>query len=80
MYALPRSLEALALEPPSKVLLRRFPDALRADDAMGLALPPRRRQGLDALNTQDAQIPQVPQGPKGLAAETSFGDRKEMQR
>ena len=65
MYALPRSLEALALEPPSKVLLRRFPDALRAADAMGLALPPSRRQGLDA-NTQDARFHRFLKDLKGL--------------
>ena len=70
MDALSLSIQALALEPPNAVLLRRFPDALRAVHAMGLAALPLRqvRQGLDARDARDAQTPQA-QGPQGLAAE-----------
>lgn len=73
MNALSLSIQALALEPPNAVLLRRFPDALRAVHAMGLAALPLRqgrqgRQGLDARDARDAQTPQA-QGPQGLAAE-----------
>ena len=76
MDALSLSIQALNLEPPNAVLLRRFPDALRAVHAMGLAALPLRqgrqgRQGLDARDARDAQTPQ---------AASACGDQKQMQR